>query len=339
MRSDKAKKYDFWPTPKFVVDELSLVIQDYSGTWVENSCGHGAIIQMLLNHGVSQESITAFDIDEENIKFCKNKWPNIKYIFGSFLDNQWNNYHWDNAAYNPPFSLWEDFVRKTIERTNNSYAILPNNWAHGKKFDDLKSRVIQEKYNHKYLCEFEIQQCISIFHFGQCCRKPEEIKKEYFKGFEKELKRLENNETIWKNKKHLTNNIKWGIIPSTSQTFNNSGTGPKGTKVVIGPYIQAVNISNERITDFSKIIRNGKLEDGHNFEYLFIRRHGNDKVKVGTRRDVVWCLPCENEKELESLLDYYSNYPIDFHTRFSDFDSSKKTLVPEWYEKKFKFGV
>jgi hypothetical protein len=155
----------------------------------------------------------------------------------------------------------------------------------------------------------------------------------YFKEYKQLYARLEKGETIWNNKVKLTKDIKWGIVPWCHNTFNNSGTGPKGTKVIIGPYIQAIDISNERIVNHNSIIRNGKLESGEDIDYLYIRRHGNDKVKVGTMRDIVWCLPCKDEAELNALLQFYADYPVNFHVLFSDYDCSKKTLVPEWYVK------
>jgi predicted RNA methylase len=332
VRSEKAKKFDFWPTPENVKKDLISLIKDFSGTWVENSVGHGSLLSALIEKGVPQNKITAFDIDKDNIDYCKEIWPEVNYIHQDFLEAEGT---WDNCIYNPPFSKWEDFTRKSLECCENLYAILPNSWAHNKKrYSDLQSHVVNEVYHQKYLSEFKILQCISLFEMKKDYYiDHEKVREAYFS--EKDLiEKIENKQTTDVFKQKLVNQ-KFGMVIPTDPTFNNSGCLPRGTKITLGPFVRAIHLSDDYYLNENLIILNGKLKTGKDFEYLYIRRHGNDKVKKGSRKDNVWCLECEDEKELNKLIKFYENYPIDFYCKFSNFNCSKHTLVPDWYAEKY----
>jgi hypothetical protein len=47
MRNEKAMKYDFWPTPSWIADEIVSMLADKT-TVIDNSVGHGAITEALL---------------------------------------------------------------------------------------------------------------------------------------------------------------------------------------------------------------------------------------------------------------------------------------------------
>jgi predicted RNA methylase len=334
LRSEKAKKYDFWPTPEITKTDLFSLIKDFSGTWVENSVGQGALLSALIDKGVKQNKITAIDIDKDNIDHCKELWPHVNYIHGDFLDSTGK---WDNCVYNPPFTKWEEFTRKSLECCENLYAILPNNWAHSPRarYFDLQSRIVNEVYDRKYFCEFGIQQCISLFVIKKDHYVDHSIAKEKYFHEKDLLAKVENGQTTDAFKQKLVDQ-RFGIIVPWGPTFNNSGCLPRGTKVNLGPVVRAIHLSNEFYVDENFVMYNGKLKSGKDFEFLYIRRHTNDRVQKGSRRDAVWCLYCENEKELDKLIDFYINYPVDFHCKFSNWNCSKHTIVPDWYAKKYE---
>jgi SAM-dependent methyltransferase len=324
----KSNALDFWPTQSWIVDRMCQKIINKKGTFLDNSCGKGAFIEGLIRLGIKQTKITAYDIDESNIAYCKKIWPEVKYIHEDFLNATINDY--DTSIFNPPYSKYKEFLDKSYIHSNQVITIIPNNWAHIEN-SYILSHIYEEDYDIKYLASFGIQQCLSIFDIRKETNNSKNKIKDYFNGLEDYIRLLKEGRTVKNNMVKLENQ-KFGIVVSTHSNFTNSGCAPKGTKIILPPFIISVE-TGEKIKDPLRIIRNGKLENGESLDFIKIRRHGNDKVKVGSRK-TVYILDCKDEEELNKLIDFYDNYSLSYLKKVSSFDSSNIVLVPIWYKPK-----
>lgn len=94
---DKRPDNDFYPTPKCLTFELinTGILKDCKKI-LEPACGNYAISSVLEDNG--------FDVEKSDLKYGVN-----------FLTKDYSNNHYDAIVTNPPFSLWDEFIRKAKE--------------------------------------------------------------------------------------------------------------------------------------------------------------------------------------------------------------------------------
>ncbi len=99
---------DFYPTPEAAIMKL-LDREKFDGSIWENSCGDGAICRALMARGYTD--ILATDIADR----CYGEANH------DFLTSP---YRADNIIMNPPFSLAQQFVERSLARTTGKVAML-----------------------------------------------------------------------------------------------------------------------------------------------------------------------------------------------------------------------
>ena len=78
--SDVRLKYRIVGTSKWLRDKhISHIPIESNATYLDPCVGRGVYIEGLLEQGVKEEQITACDIVEDNIAYCKSKWKNVNY--------------------------------------------------------------------------------------------------------------------------------------------------------------------------------------------------------------------------------------------------------------------
>ena len=74
-------KYNIVGTPDWIGLQLASYLPvESNATYLDPCVGHGALIKALLSVGVQQEQITACDILEANVNYCKKIYPNVRYV-------------------------------------------------------------------------------------------------------------------------------------------------------------------------------------------------------------------------------------------------------------------
>lgn len=123
----KRCEYDFYPTPEEVVDKL-ISNYDFYGNVLEPSAGDGIIINKLAQ---VQEigNIDAIEIDESHKEKLLNVCDNV--VFGDYLQMDVGSYDW--IITNPPFSLAQEFVEKSINSGANVCMLLRLNFLGSQK--------------------------------------------------------------------------------------------------------------------------------------------------------------------------------------------------------------
>jgi hypothetical protein len=101
----KREKDDFYPTPKYVVEEL-LKRETFVGNIWECACGEGDISDVFLDQGFE---VRSSDLIDRNYG-----------IIEDFFDS---NYVADNIVTNPPFKYALEFVLKAKKQSNNKIAM------------------------------------------------------------------------------------------------------------------------------------------------------------------------------------------------------------------------
>lgn len=99
---------DFYPTPPDATEAL-LRNESFEGSIWENSCGDGAICRVLSSHGYTD--ILATDLEDRGYGETGH----------DFITSP---YRADNVVMNPPFSLAQQFVELSLERTTGKVAML-----------------------------------------------------------------------------------------------------------------------------------------------------------------------------------------------------------------------
>lgn len=100
-------EFDFYPTPPEAVEAL-LRVETFTGTMWEPACGDGAICKVLEAHG---HKVLATDLIDRG-------WGESPHDFLT------SPYTADNIITNPPFTLAEQFVKLSLERSTGKVAIL-----------------------------------------------------------------------------------------------------------------------------------------------------------------------------------------------------------------------
>lgn len=104
---------DFYPTPPYATQEL-LKREVFCGSIYEPACGDGAISEVLKDIYPKQK-IYSTDLYDRG--------------YGDktgidFIAYDYNIKRFDNIITNPPYSLAQDFVEKSLQITNNKVAML-----------------------------------------------------------------------------------------------------------------------------------------------------------------------------------------------------------------------
>jgi len=87
------RKYQLVGTPDWIWDRIvSNIGVFYGHTYLDPCVGRGQGIKALLKAGVKEEQITACDILEANISYCRAIWPRVNYKCCDlmFLDGKYN---------------------------------------------------------------------------------------------------------------------------------------------------------------------------------------------------------------------------------------------------------
>lgn len=98
---------DFYPTPPEATLAL-LSKEKFEGTIWEPACGDGAISEVLLQEGYS---VISSDLIDRGYGEAPH----------DFLTSDWKA---DNIITNPPFTLAQEFVEKSLERTTGKVVML-----------------------------------------------------------------------------------------------------------------------------------------------------------------------------------------------------------------------
>lgn len=99
--------HDFYPSPPSAVEAL-LRVEQFTGTIWEPACGDGAICKVLEAHG---HQVLATDLIDRG--------------YGEGNHNFFTSPHRaDNIITNPPFSLSQEFIELSLERTTGKVAML-----------------------------------------------------------------------------------------------------------------------------------------------------------------------------------------------------------------------
>ena len=113
-------------------------------TFLEPSCGNGALIQAMIDSGIKEEQITAYDIDIDNIEIVKKKYPKVKSFCCDFLELEMTH-KFDVCIMNPPWGKLE------VDRVNffRQYSKLPPSTLEKEKIYEelLKDGDIKKRYD------------------------------------------------------------------------------------------------------------------------------------------------------------------------------------------------
>ena len=78
---DVMKKYCFVGTPDWISSQMASYLPvDSSATYLDPCVGRGSLVRALIGAGVREEQITAVDILEDNVEFCRRLWPKVRYV-------------------------------------------------------------------------------------------------------------------------------------------------------------------------------------------------------------------------------------------------------------------
>lgn len=120
LNSNKRNKNDYYQTPYSMTKQL-LEVENFEGSILEPSCGAGAIVKILRDHG------NPVDYCDLNNEFSL---TGVFKNFKDFINDDFEKY--DNIITNPPFSLAKEFILKAKQIANNKIAmLLPLNYLHG----------------------------------------------------------------------------------------------------------------------------------------------------------------------------------------------------------------
>ena len=107
--SSEGKPADqYYPTPPEATQAL-LDNEQFEGSILENSCGNGAICKVLIANGYS--NIIAIDLVDRGYGEAPHDFITSSYTA-------------DNVIMNPPFSMAQQFVELSLERTTKKVAML-----------------------------------------------------------------------------------------------------------------------------------------------------------------------------------------------------------------------
>ena len=122
MKKTVRSPYDFYPTPREVIDNLLINRICIEGTVLEPCCGDGVIVQALRNDCGARVQVDAIEIDEshspqlksagiDNVQFCDFLTANI-------------TKRYDYIITNPPFSLAQEFIEKSLTLADKGVIML-----------------------------------------------------------------------------------------------------------------------------------------------------------------------------------------------------------------------
>jgi len=139
------EKDDFYPTPKYAVDEL-LKRETFTGDIWECACGDGAISDVLLQEGYKVRSSDLIDRD-----------------YGIVEDFFISDHITDNIITNPPFKYALEFVLQSKKKSNNKIAMFL-------KTVFLESEKRKEMFNDKEFplkTIYQFSKRVSLFKNGE----------------------------------------------------------------------------------------------------------------------------------------------------------------------------
>ena len=127
----KTRESEFYSTPVSIIEEfISLPeVSEVFKTWeffLEPCVGDGAMIQGI-NNLYPQKIWTTCDIRPEcqvqmEVLSCAYR-LNIYHLPGDFLEQD-SKYKWDVCITNPPFSLAQEFINKTLTLADHNFYLL-----------------------------------------------------------------------------------------------------------------------------------------------------------------------------------------------------------------------
>ncbi|RLF08604.1 MAG: hypothetical protein DRJ64_00645 [Thermoprotei archaeon] len=91
---------------------LRYVPKPKSRTYLDLGCGDGRWAALLQRIGIPASQITGIDTDEEHIKNCKEKYPDINWICGDAFDH---DHKYDVVIGNPPYNHLRNYNNKKIK--------------------------------------------------------------------------------------------------------------------------------------------------------------------------------------------------------------------------------
>jgi hypothetical protein len=119
----RKSKSDFFETPYSMTEQLLESEKfDYSKKIIDGSAGNGAITGVLHSY-FNSKTVEYYDIynPDCNVEYYDNRYNPDCYNQGDFLTE---NKKFPYSIQNPPFSLWDDFIKKSKIIITEKFAFL-----------------------------------------------------------------------------------------------------------------------------------------------------------------------------------------------------------------------